>query len=248
MNIRRLAVLAALAAAVLLLTPPRAGAQPPKVTQKVLRAGNKTYSFTFRYPELSVPGALMGVRGIMGDYNRAFRAIAERYLTNFKKDLADLGPPPAELKSAKSEVDGRYNVLVNRQGVFSVKWDVYHCFAGAAHPDTVVITSNWIGDRPIHITDLFSDPKRGLQAVSEAARADLAKQFAKEQGMLSLEDGAGPDPKNYEAFGLRKQGLQIFFQRGQVAAGAAGNLTVLIAWNALKAQLKPEMWAAIEKI
>lgn len=248
MNIRRLAVVAALAACVALLAPHRADAQTPTVTQKVLQASGKGWTFTFRYPELSVPSALMGVRGIMGDYNRALRAVADKYLTRYKKDLADLGPPPPELKSAKSEVDGQYNVLANRAGVFSVKWDVYHCFAAAAHPDTVVITSSWIGDRQVKITDLFIDPKQGLEKISTYAMTDLRRQLAKEPDMLSLPDGATPTAENYAAFGLRKPGLTVYFQRGQVAAGACGNLTVLVPWNVLKAHLKPEVWAAIQKV
>lgn len=247
-NIRRFAVIAALATCIVLLGSHRAGAQTPVVTQKVMRVNGHGWTFVFRYPELSVPGALMGVRGIMGDYNRAFRAVADKYLARFKKDEADIVQPEERARGLKSVVDAKYTVLTNRQGLFSVKWDVYQFFARAAHPDTIVITSNWINDTPVKLADLFVDSKAALKTISEYAKDDVRKQFATQLDMLDLTDGASPTAQNYESFGIRKQGLHIFFQRGQVAAGACGNISVSIPWQVLRAQLKPEVQAVIESL
>lgn len=249
MRIRRVVVVLAVLASVVPLLAGRALAQGrPVVTEKILRASGKGWTFSFQYPQLSVPGALMGVRGIMGDYNRATEQLAQRQLAQFKKDVADYGPPPRELGDVKSTLDATCTVVTNH-GVVSVRYEVFKIFAGAAHPASETITTNWLGGGPlITFSDLFASPATAMKTVSRLALADLKAQAKKEGYEIFSPEGAGPDAKNFEAFVIQKSGVMICFQASQVTAYAVGPLQVSIPWKTLKPLLKPEVWDAVSRI
>ena len=69
---------------------PAAQGQAPVVTPKELKQSDATagWEFSYRYPQLSVPGALMGVRGICEDFNQRMEQEARQSLEGFKKEVA----------------------------------------------------------------------------------------------------------------------------------------------------------------
>ena len=233
-----------------ILVPQRAAHARPLVKEQVLRAQGKGWTFTFRYPTLDQPGALMGVRGALADYNSQSRAIAEKALADFKRQMAELQQDSAPPRGTTSTVDATYTVCTNSDaGLVSVRWFAYRMFAGGAHPDPQIITSNWPGGLPMWtIADLFTSPRDGLATLSREALAALRAKPGLRDRLSFTGEGLEPKAENFEAFIIRKHGLQLFFQRGQVAAGAVGSMDVIVKWNALRAVLKPEVASLVKRL
>lgn len=230
------------------LWSPRATFADQKVVDspQVLSRSGPTWNFTFRYPMVSVPGALMGVSGNMHDVSAACKQTALQALAAFQKDVADYGPPPPAFKNMKSVCDAKY-YFMSKGAVISVKWEAYQMFAGGAHPVTMVITKTFLGGgEAVKIDDLFTNPTHGLALISVNARRQLEAQGKKMGFDLISLDGVSAKAENFAAFGITRSGLKIFFQYAQVGPGAAGDLTVTIPWSTLKSELKPEVWHDIQ--
>jgi hypothetical protein len=177
------------------------------------------------------------------------KAVGQKLLSAFKSDIAEYGTPPAEFAKMKSVVDAKYQVVTNRGGVISVRWDAYQMMAGAAHPVTREITANWLSNVGfVTVPDLFKPGSDGLQRLSRSALAQLQAKAKKGGYELISTEGASPKADNFTAFALTRGGVRIYFQYAQVAPGVAGNLDVEVPWSALKPALKPLIWKQISAL
>ena len=217
---------------------------------RTMQQETKAWVFTWRYPQLEAPGALMGVRGALGDVNLVLRAQGERALAAFKRDVAELESPGTELEGAKHTLDATYSIQhlpvlgggarqrtdeAPGDDLLSVTWEVYRMMAGAAHPYTEVVALNLLsGGKVLRLRDLFLPGQGGLDTLSRLALEHLRKQGARRGFIISCPAGAAAKEECFEDFVPKREGLRVYFQRGQVTAGVVGNLEVTIPWRDLR--------------
>jgi len=132
----------------------------------------------------------------------------------------------------------RYRVATGTPEILPVIFMVSEYHAGAAHPNTAVITRNYdLRAGVIRTLDsLFVSGPSYLEEVALYAKEELTKKLVadglpEEAVWLS---GAEPGSDNYTAWFAGADGLHILFQQYQVAPYAYGIPEVTIPWNKLK--------------
>ncbi|HOB89900.1 MAG TPA: DUF3298 and DUF4163 domain-containing protein [Candidatus Colwellbacteria bacterium] len=111
----------------------------------------------------------------------------------------------------------------------SVVLNIYY-FSGGAHGNEEIYTFNYDlkNRREIGIMD-FVGSEENLQEISNLAKAQLSASL-ESMGWRStsdtwsmLDEGAAPTAENYKDFTFNRDVLTVYFQKYQVAAGAAGS-------------------------
>lgn len=242
MKSRLLAGMAVCLLAAVCVSPYVQAQSKPVVTSQAVQEKGASWDFTFRYPNVTVPGSLMGVSAMMRDFNTHMQQDAASSLTAFKAEVADwLKDAANQPQDARSTRDVKYTVLTATTGAISVKFDQYQMMAGAAHPVTTVVTRNFLWGGFVPLSALFTPQSKWLETVSRLVGDDLRKQAKAKSFALMTPQGFGPDEKNFEAFGITRHALNIYLQRDQVAAGYVGNLQVSLPWSALSSTLRPNV-------
>jgi len=177
-------------------------------------------------------------------FNQTVRAAVTKEVSEFKKAMApEEGeePPPAD--SMGSDLGIGYEITLAQDDLISVKFDVGSYYQGAAHPNsyTQVVNFDLRNGKPIKLADLFKPGAKYLQTISAFCIAELKKQSG-EKGLLEdqIQEGAGPNHKNYQNWTISKQGLGITFDSYQVGPYAAGPQFVLVPYSSLKDLIKPD--------
>jgi len=94
--------------------------------------------------------------------------------------------------------------------------------------------------KEIHINDFLGSSQEALEKISEISAQDIMSQLQsmgwKEVDNLKgmVNQGTAPVLENFKNFNFNNYNLIIYFQRYQVAPGAAGSLTVTISRTTLE--------------
>ncbi|MBE0478685.1 DUF3298 and DUF4163 domain-containing protein [Candidatus Aerophobetes bacterium] len=129
--------------------------------------------------------------------------------------------------------------LNNRYLSFTIK--MYY-FTGGAHGDEEIYAFNYdmVRNKEIHIEDFLGFSQEALKKISEISAKDIMSQLQckgwEEVTHLKemVNDGAAPVFDNFGNFNFDSYSLIIYFQKYQVAPGAAGLLTVTISRTILE--------------
>jgi len=208
---------------------------------KQIKESNKKlmYEIDARYPQLSG-----GSNPNFEKFNQAVRASVTKKVAGFKKDVApaeDEEPRPEG--SMGSDLNIGYEVGLAQDDLISVEFTVRSYYQGAAHPNmfSEVINYDLKNGKQLKLADLFKPGAKYLPAIANYCIADLKKQ-AKDKGLLEeeIQNGAAPNPKNYQSWTITKTGLGINFDAYQVGPYAAGPQFVLVPYSALKDVVNPE--------
>ena len=142
-----------------------------------------------------------------------------------------------------SDLNVSYEVALAQDDLISVAYSIGSYYQGAAHPNSVseVVNYDLKNGKPLKLADLFKPGAKYLQAIASYCIADLKKQ-AKDKGLLDeeIQNGAGPNAKNYQSWTITRKGLGINFDAYQVGPYAAGPQYVLVPYSALKDVINPE--------
>jgi hypothetical protein len=239
---RRLPVLAIVTAAVIGGIAPATAAQRPVVTQKVLRQGDPkgAWQFSYKYPQISVPGALMGVRGICQDFNQQMRKEADQSLKEFREEVAKNASSPVPIK-AKSQKSVDYVVVTRRPGLQAYKFTQFEYLRGQAHPLTTVFTRNFdMRGQFVKLPDLFAPDSHYLEKIASVAKSQLTAQANKKQFKIIEPKGYAANAENFQNFVITGRGLEIIFNPYQVAPGYVGILSATVPWSALQSDLSDQ--------
>src|SRR5437899_2975685 len=136
-------ILLLLAMAVMGTTVPPRPSPLPVVTQHVLRQEDPrgAWQFLYRYPQIRVPGALMGVHAIVRDFNQKMKEQTERSLAQFRKEVVEYtSDTPVK---TKSQLSVRYEAVTRTPALLAFKFTQFEYFRGAAHPLESVFTRNF---------------------------------------------------------------------------------------------------------
>ena len=214
-----------------------------ELTSKQIKESNKKlmYEIAAQYPQITG-----GNNPNFEKFNQAARAVVTGKVGGFKKDMQpqageEEGPRPEG--SMGSDLSVGYEVMMAQDDMVSVKFDISSYYQGAAHPNsyTQVVNFDLRNGKPIKLADLFKPGAKYLQTISAFCIAELKKQSG-EKGLLEdqIQEGAGPNHKNYQNWTISKQGLGITFDSYQVGPYAAGPQFVLVPYSSLKDLIKPD--------
>jgi hypothetical protein len=208
---------------------------------KQIKDSNKKlmYEIDARYPQLTG-----GSNPNFEKFNQVVRSAATKRVAEFKKDMTPAeGEEPRPEGSMGSDLNVSYEVALAQDDLISILFSVGSYYQGAAHPNTFaeVVNYDLKNGKQLKLADLFKPGAKYLQAIANYCIADLKKQ-AKDKGLLDeeIQNGAAPNPKNYQSWTITRKGLGINFDAYQVGPYAAGPQYVLVPYSSLKDVINPE--------
>ncbi len=213
------------------------------VVARSVKENNKKlmYDIDAQYPQLTG-----GNNPNLEKFNQLARMVVMKSVAGFKKDMApEEGEGPRPEGSMGSDLGIGYTILLARDDLVSVQFDIGSYYQGAAHPNSHTETLNYDlkNGKQLKLADLFNPGSKYLQTLSTYCITDLKKQFKEKNAELledQLKEGAAPTAKNYESWTITRRGLGINFDSYQIAPYAAGPQFVLVPYSALKDLIKPD--------
>ena len=201
----------------------------------------KIYEIEIEYPEMIPPkDALMGVRGMVGDFNLPIKAIVDNRAAEFKKAVKDFRSPDDKYRSTLGIGCDKF---LDNQYIFSVKFSGYSDPEHAAHPIGLVDCVNFCYDRwdVFYLSDIFLKDKPFVKYISGYCIKNL-KDTAKandESYDADIEKGASADSNNFKIFNISNENLVITFPEYQVAPRMLGAPVVEIPISNLADMIDP---------
>ncbi|MEW4370960.1 PdaC/SigV domain-containing protein [Paenibacillus kandeliae] len=199
----------------------QAGMNDVTVTPTTLnaKAGNDYTDISIVYPVVSGLDNATAQTAI----NKALKAHFDQYLAAVQKQAKELGAPTS--KNMRYEIDGGYKMTYNQNGVISFLLTDYQ-YLGGAHGDDVLtgMTFSLKDGKLLKLDDLLKSNTNYRQDLKKLLQADIRK-HADDMG-VSLEqfnDLSKSSSKYLENFYLTASGFNVFFQKYDIAPGAAGN-------------------------
>ena len=222
------------------------GGQP--VTSSVLvriqsiRESDKFFRIQAEYPKFET---------VAPDFNQKIAHLISGKINNFKEESLDnwkarLKTLPAG-ESVPENPQVPFDFIASWQRAqlnhkyLSLVIKIYY-FTGGAHGSEEIYAFNYdmVKKKEIKINDFLGYSEEALPTISQISAQDIISQLQsmgwKENDNLKemVSQGTAPLPKNFRNFNFNSYSLIIYFQRYQVAPGAAGSLTVTIPKTTLQ--------------
>lgn len=148
-----------------------------------------------------------------------------------------------EFGGGKSSLYITYTVYQNSENYISAAFYNSVYMSGAAHPYsyTTVLNYDLKENQEIKLVDLFVPDTDYAAALSYMIVPKLKEKLYEDELTDDewIEEGASPDPQNFQQFNLTEEGIIFHFDPYVVAAYAAGPQEVEIGYNELFALLDP---------
>ena len=213
---------------------------PVEIAGKQINEENKSlnYEISVEYPQItgsSTPG--------VEKFNQQSKSLATGLVAEFRKSMTEW--ERVEGSTGGSDFGMGYTIGIARDDLISVGFDIGSYYQGAAHPNSYsrVINFDLKNGKPLRLSDLFQPGSKYLQTIAAYCIKDLQKQSKAKDDMLddnSIQEGAGPNVKNYQSWMVTKKGLAVQFDSYQVGPYVAGPQFVLVPYSALKDIIKPD--------
>lgn len=233
---------ALLALVLLLLFSAGLYAQKYDIKGSIYSESTKLYDIKIEYPEMIPPkGALMGVRGMVGDFNLPIKTIVDNRAGEFKKNVKDFKP---EGQKSKSTLGIGYDTFLDNKYIFSVKFSGYSDPEHAAHPYGLVDCVNFSYDRweVFYLSDIFLKNTPFVKFISDYCIKSL-KDSAKDDNNVydaDIDKGASSDSNNFKVFNVSNDSLVITFPFYQVGPRIIGAPVVPIPLNSMLEMIDPK--------
>ena len=212
--------------------------QTPTINTQDIKIADNTPPFKINivYPQITGLDA----------YNQKAKSIVDNEINNFKtnslendKAVKDTDPTGYTEFPRIYDLEIGYDKGIINNSIVSTVFNIYS-FEGGAHGSSASIALNYNTDKKseIKLADLFPNDKNYLQKISDYCIKDLIKQITTYGGAEMtdnswIEEGAGPKEENYSVFLINpstssgQATITFYFQKYQVAAGAAGDFKVI---------------------
>lgn len=217
-------------------------AQKNEIISVKIDTVTKTYRLSGSYPQMKVPAdALMGVRGMMGDFNRPLQDIVTMRLTEF---ISSIDPVDTVQKANDNNFTLTPEVYTDNKFIFSLKMESFSEIYHSAHPSSHFDSYNFNYDAwaPFTLKDAFTDTTAALEYISDYCISDLKKQ-AKELkvfGADNIEKGAGRNWANFVTFNISGDRILVTFQYYQLGPRPFGAPVVSVPTDKLKKYIDPK--------
>jgi len=185
------------------------------------------------------------------DFNQEIATLISDKIDSFKKQSMDswkarLDTMPAD-KPVPQNPEEPFEFIASWEApqlnnkYLSLVIKIYY-FSGGAHGNEEICAFNYdmLQKKKIGIEDFFDSPQQALKKISQISAQDITSQLQsrgwKTDDSLKemLSQGTAPVFENFSNFNFDTHNLIIYFQRYQVAPGAAGSLTVTIPRQTLE--------------
>lgn len=232
-----------LALFVLFLFPhPHLYSQKNTIGEKRIEETTKEYVIQGVYPQYEIPkDALMGVRGMLMDFNSPIEQIVNSRADEFRKEVKEIRPSG---ETRKSTMDLTYTTVLGNNGTYSAKFETFTDVDFAAHPNAFYDSYNFNFDSwsPFTLKDIFLESSNYLKVISDYCYNDLMKTF-KDDYYKGMEDeikkGTAPLEENFKTFNVDENNLIITFQYYQVGPRIWGAPEVKIPYYKIKKIINP---------
>lgn len=218
-------------------------AQKNNIGEKRIEETKKEYVIQGIYPQYEIPkDALMGVRGMLMDFNSPIEQIVNSRADEFRKEVREIRPPG---ETRKSTMDLTYITVLVSNGTYSAKFETFTDVDFAAHPNAFYDCYNFNFDAwtPFTLKDIFISSSDYLKVISDYCYKDLMITF-KEDTYPGMEEdikkGTVPAEYNFKTFNVDEKNLIITFQYYQVGPRTWGAPEVKIPYDKIKDILNPE--------
>ena len=180
------------------------------------------------------------------DFNQEIATLISGKIDSFKKQSLDnwkarldtipAGKPVPQNPEEPFTFIASWEAAQLNTAYLSLVIKIYY-FSGGAHGNEEIHAFNYdmLQKKKIHIEDFFDSPQEALKKISEISAQDIVSQLQsggwREDDSLKemVTQGTAPVFENFQNFNFNSHSLIIYFQRYQVAPGAAGSLTVRIS-------------------
>ena len=202
-----------------------------------IRESDSFFYVQAEYPQFKTGGP---------DFNQEIAALISGKVDGFKKESLDnwkarldtlpAGKPvPQNPEEPFTFIAWWQSAQLNNR-YLSLAIKIYY-FSGGAHGNEEIHAFNYdmLQKKKIHINDFFDSPQEALKKISNISAQDIMGQLQsggwREDDNLKemVTQGTAPIVENFQNYNFDSHSLIIYFQRYQVAPGAAGSLTVRIS-------------------
>jgi len=202
----------------------------------------KLYEINIKYPQMIAPkDALMGVRGMVGDFNLPIKTIVTNRVDEFKKNVKDFKP---EGQKGKSSLALGYDTFLDNKYIYSIKISGYSDPELAAHPINMVDCVNFSYDswNVFSISDIFLRNSSFVKYISDYCIKNLKEAAIEDNNGYDadINKGASADSNNFKIFNITGDSLVITFPFYQVGPRIIGSPVVPIPLNNMKDMIDPK--------
>jgi hypothetical protein len=217
-------------------------------TSKEIKEENKKRRYTVEAVYPQIEGA--------EKFNRLVEGLVTKEVNDFRTD-AGLEPGEKDYApdAAGDSINIMYNVRLASDELVSVEFDVDYYEHGAAHPSHSFLVVNYDlkSGKQLELADLFKSGSNYLQKISTVAIEQVRKwnkdsaaesgengpgePYLNEEG---IQEGAKPEPDNYQNWTLTRRGLVVTFDYYQLGPYAAGAQSVIVPYSELKEVIRPD--------
>lgn len=166
----------------------------------------------------------------------------EEIQSGFMGELAQDADTPADAPG-KTGINVTYSIPYNSGNALSIRYNVSIYHRGAAHPSNNVKVQNFIKDKPVSLSDLFTAGVPYLKTIADFSSKEIARRKISDEQWIK--NGASPTEDNYKLWTFTNKGIDILFDSYQVAAYVYGEQTVAIPLSVLSPMLQPEVKKAV---
>ena len=179
-------------------------------------------------------------QGVAPAFNEKIANLIKGEIEDFKKNSKEnweaikATMPPGENSSENPEQPFEFIALwapiqLNNQYI-SIVINIYY-FSGGAHGNEEIYAFNYdlAKQQEITISDFLGSPE-ALAKIAELSAQNIAIDL-ESKGVLvdenisqMIKEGTAPTPENFKDFNFNRDALTIYFQKYQVAPGAAGSI------------------------
>jgi len=193
------------------------------------------YTIKARYPQALGAGRDQQLTKL----NQELRKFITKEVSGFTKDFQ---APEVRMFGGESTFDSRYQVEFATNDLVSIGFIINTYFEGAAHGNYNVIVFNYdlTSGQTLKLADLFKPNSNYLKSISDYAVKSLRKQLTPDPENDWIQNGAGPEEKNYQSWNVKREGLEVTFNPYQVASYAEGPQVVVIPYTVLKDVIDPD--------
>ena len=210
-----------------------------------IRESDSFFYVQAEYPEFETAGT---------DFNQEIATLISGKINSFKEESRDNWKARLDTMSADKPLpkgpQQPFVFLASWQSAqlntqyLSLVIKIYY-FSGGAHGNEEIHAFNYdmVKKKKIRMDDFFESSQDALKKISKISAEDITGQLQsrgwKEDDNLKemVNQGTAPVFENFKNFNFDSQSLIIYFQRYQVAPGAAGSIIVRIAKVALEQNL-----------
>jgi hypothetical protein len=214
---------------------------PVEIAGKQIKENNKklNYEIDVEYPQITG-----STNPAAEKFNQQAKALVTQEVRQFRAAAVERAAEDIPSETG-SDLGIGYTVGLAGDDVISIGFGVGGYYRGAAHPNSYSRALNFDlkNGKPLKLADLFNPNSRYLQAISDYCIKDLKKQSKAHEDVLddaSIQEGAGPELKNYQSWTITKRGLGIEFDAYQVGPYVAGPQFVLVPYSAIKDIIKSD--------